>query len=181
MKRKLSKLIRDTPTSRTAAVGGADSGGAFSLPKGALVGDILRYSGRFGQHGRVRQQGNYMFLHPINLLANIGFVIVVADSVPRFDVRPTCRSAINMMGSNPARTVEHCVAGVDGVWTIRNEEQGKELIGHCLHHWRLQRSRNGGAGAAWPTIPNVFPVACGHDVRAPNDREQRLIATTHFN
>ena len=38
-------------------------------------------------------------------------VINVADSVPRFDVRPTCRSAISMMGSDPARSVEQCVAG----------------------------------------------------------------------
>jgi hypothetical protein len=52
-----------------------------------------------------------MFLLPINLLASIGLVINVADSVPRFDVRPTCRSAISMMGSDSTRTVEQCVAG----------------------------------------------------------------------
>jgi hypothetical protein len=52
-----------------------------------------------------------MFLLPINLLASIGLVINVADSVPRFDVRPTCRSAISMMGPDPARSVEQCVAG----------------------------------------------------------------------
>ena len=55
-----------------------------------------------------------MFLHALNLLATIGFVIGVADSVPRFDVRPTCRSAIDMMGANSVRTVEHCVAGEEG-------------------------------------------------------------------
>ena len=52
-----------------------------------------------------------MFLLPIDLIASIGLVVNVADSVPRFDVRPTCRSAINMMGSDPARSVEQCVAG----------------------------------------------------------------------
>jgi hypothetical protein len=55
--------------------------------------------------------GNFMFLLPINLLASIGLVINVADSVPQFDVRPTCRSAISMMGNDPARSVEQCVAG----------------------------------------------------------------------
>lgn len=51
-----------------------------------------------------------MFSLPFNLLSSIGLVIEVADSIPRFDVRPTCRSAINIMGSDPARSVEQCVA-----------------------------------------------------------------------
>jgi len=49
---------------------------------------------------------------PLTLLASFGLVINVADQVPRYDVRPTCRAAINMVaGGGEGRTVESCLAG----------------------------------------------------------------------
>ena len=49
---------------------------------------------------------------PLTLLASFGLVINVADEVPRYDVRPTCRAAINMVtGGGEGRTVESCLAG----------------------------------------------------------------------
>ena len=35
-------------------------------------------------------------LVPATLLIGIGFVINVADTVPRYDVKPTCQAAINL-------------------------------------------------------------------------------------
>ena len=34
----------------------------------------------------------------------------VADTVPRYDMKPTCRAAVDMMG-NQGRTVESCMSG----------------------------------------------------------------------
>jgi len=49
---------------------------------------------------------------PLTLPASFGLVINVADQVPRYDVRPTCRAAINMVaGGGEGRTVESCLAG----------------------------------------------------------------------
>ena len=45
-------------------------------------------------------------------LAGLGLLINVADTVPRYDVTPTCRAAINMVAAgSEGRTVESCVAG----------------------------------------------------------------------
>ena len=44
------------------------------------------------------------------LLVGSGLVVNVADTVPRYDMKPTCRKAIDMMG-NQGRTVESCMAG----------------------------------------------------------------------
>ena len=53
-----------------------------------------------------------MLIRPLTLLIGFGFVISVADEVPRYDVKPTCRAAINMVSpGNEGRTVESCLAG----------------------------------------------------------------------
>jgi len=49
---------------------------------------------------------------PLTLLASFGLVINVADAMPRYDVKPTCRAAINLVvGAGEGRTVESCLAG----------------------------------------------------------------------
>jgi hypothetical protein len=45
-----------------------------------------------------------------SLLVGTGFVINVADTVPRYDVTSICRAAIELAG-NTGRTVDSCVAG----------------------------------------------------------------------
>lgn len=51
---------------------------------------------------------------PVTVMVGFGLVINVADEVPRYDVRPTCRAAINMVtGGGEGRTVESCLAGED--------------------------------------------------------------------
>jgi hypothetical protein len=48
-------------------------------------------------------------------LIGFGLVINVADTVPRYDVRPTCRAAVDMIaGGIGGRTVENCMAGEEG-------------------------------------------------------------------
>jgi hypothetical protein len=39
-------------------------------------------------------------------------VINVADTVPRYDIKPTCRAAIGLSGTGTeGRTVENCISG----------------------------------------------------------------------
>jgi hypothetical protein len=49
---------------------------------------------------------------PTTLLIGFGLVINVADAVPHYDVKPTCRAAVNLVaGGGEGRTVESCLAG----------------------------------------------------------------------
>jgi hypothetical protein len=43
-------------------------------------------------------------------LIGLGLTINVADAVPRYDVRPTCRAAIAPAAGSEGRTVESCIA-----------------------------------------------------------------------
>jgi hypothetical protein len=50
-----------------------------------------------------------MFAMPV---AAFGLAIAVADTVPRYDVKPTCRAAISMVATgSEGRTVESCLTG----------------------------------------------------------------------
>ncbi len=49
-------------------------------------------------------------LMPAMLLASISLVINVVDTVPRYDVKPTCRAAINLTAGTEGRTVDNCIA-----------------------------------------------------------------------
>ena len=51
---------------------------------------------------------------PAMLLTSLGLVVNVADTVPHYDVRSTCRKAVALtaMGEG-GRTIESCVAGED--------------------------------------------------------------------
>jgi hypothetical protein len=45
------------------------------------------------------------------LLVGSGLVINVADTVPRYDLKPTCRAAVNLAAGTEGRTIESCMAG----------------------------------------------------------------------
>src|SRR6476619_3484018 len=49
---------------------------------------------------------------PAMLITSLGLVVTVADTVPRYDIRSTCRKAVALtaMGEG-GRTVESCVVG----------------------------------------------------------------------
>lgn len=47
---------------------------------------------------------------PAILITTLGLVVPVADAVPRYDVRPTCRAAVALAGGSEGRTVENCMA-----------------------------------------------------------------------
>ena len=47
---------------------------------------------------------------PAMLLTSL-FVIHVADTVPRYNVRPTCRAAVELAAGSEGRTVDSCMAG----------------------------------------------------------------------
>jgi hypothetical protein len=122
----------------------------------------------------VVNQGNFMFLLPINLFASIGLVINVADSVPQFDVRPTCRSAISMMGPNSARTVEHCVAGEEAArkdleknWSKFPAEDRNLCVGTATNH----------GSPSYEELHTCLEMM--RDNRAIREQEQKRKSTSH--
>jgi hypothetical protein len=49
---------------------------------------------------------------PVPLLAGLGLLINAADTVPHYDVKPTCKAAIDLVATGgEGRTVESCLAG----------------------------------------------------------------------
>ncbi len=48
---------------------------------------------------------------PAMLLTGLGLVLPVADAVPRYDIRSTCRAAVTLAAGSEGRTVESCMAG----------------------------------------------------------------------
>jgi hypothetical protein len=50
---------------------------------------------------------------PAILITSLGLVVPVADTVPRYDVRSTCRAAVALADGSEGRTVENCVATED--------------------------------------------------------------------
>ena len=50
---------------------------------------------------------------PAILITSLGLVVSVADTVPRYDVRSTCRAAVALAGGSENRTVENCMATED--------------------------------------------------------------------
>ena len=48
---------------------------------------------------------------PAILFTSLGLGIPVADTVPRYDVRSTCRAAVTLAAGSEGRTVESCMAG----------------------------------------------------------------------
>ena len=48
---------------------------------------------------------------PAMLLTSLGLVVQVADAVPRYDIRRTCRAAVTLAAGSEGRTVDSCMAG----------------------------------------------------------------------
>jgi hypothetical protein len=49
---------------------------------------------------------------PAMLITSLGLVVIVADTIPRYDVRSTCRKAVALTAmAEGGRTVESCVTG----------------------------------------------------------------------
>ena len=49
---------------------------------------------------------------PVPLLAGLGLLINAADTIPHYDVKPTCKAAIDLVATgSEGRTVESCLAG----------------------------------------------------------------------
>jgi hypothetical protein len=48
---------------------------------------------------------------PAVVVTTLGLVIHVADTVPRYNVRPTCRAAVELAAGSEGRTVDSCMAG----------------------------------------------------------------------
>ena len=81
---------------------------------------------------------------PAMLITSLGLIVTVADTVPRYDVRSTCRKAVALtaMGEG-GRTVESCMTGeeaarkdVEKDWTrdtrrranpMRQHREGRQL------------------------------------------------------
>jgi hypothetical protein len=55
-------------------------------------------------------------------LAGSSLILTVADEIPNYNMQPTCRAAVEMMGSQ-GRTVESC---------MRGETQAREEL---AKHW----------------------------------------------
>jgi hypothetical protein len=72
------------------------------------IAPAFRWSAR-----KPRREGSSMIV-PAMLITSLGLVVTVADTIPRYDVRSTCRKAVAMtsMGEG-GRTVENCMSGED--------------------------------------------------------------------
>jgi hypothetical protein len=56
------------------------------------------------------REDSFMIIRAL-LIASMGSVVSVADTVPRYDVRPTCRAAVALTAGSEGRTVESRMAG----------------------------------------------------------------------
>jgi len=57
---------------------------------------------------------------PVALLIGFSLTINVADAVPHYDMKPTCRAAVALAaGGDGGRSIENCMAG---------EEQARKEI-----------------------------------------------------
>jgi hypothetical protein len=45
------------------------------------------------------------------LLINFGMLINVADTVPRYDIKSTCKAAVALAAGSEGRTIESCMSG----------------------------------------------------------------------
>jgi hypothetical protein len=71
---------------------------------------------------------------PATLLFGFGLMINVADTVTRYDVKPTCRAAISMVAGSQGRTVESCLAGEERARNalekrlVKDSERGTDSV-----------------------------------------------------
>ncbi|MGA9038183.1 MAG: hypothetical protein WB505_21490, partial [Pseudolabrys sp.] len=48
---------------------------------------------------------------PASLLIAFGLAINVADTMPRYDMKPTCRAAIALAAGSEGRNIDNCMTG----------------------------------------------------------------------
>ena len=59
------------------------------------------------------------------LVTSVSLMIQVADTVPRYDVRATCRKAVALAGGSEGRNVENCMSGEDAARKDLEKEWAK--------------------------------------------------------
>src|ERR1700755_2749753 len=69
------------------------------------------YRNSVGRRSKTQARRVIMIM-PAMLITSLGLVVTVADTVPRYNVRSTCRKAVALtaMGEG-GRTIDSCVAG----------------------------------------------------------------------
>src|SRR6476620_4860636 len=73
---------------------------------------------------------------PATLLIGIGLTINVADTAPRYDLKPPCRAAIALAAGSDGRNIENCMAGeeearrqIDKEWSKTPSAELSQCIG----------------------------------------------------
>ena len=74
---------------------------------------------------------------PATLLIGFSLTINVADVVPRYDMKPTCRAAVALAaGGDGGRSIENCMAGeeqarkeIDKAWLKTPSAERSQCIG----------------------------------------------------
>jgi hypothetical protein len=71
------------------------------------------YRDPVGRRSKPQARRISFVIMPAMLIISLGLVVPVADTVPRYDVRSTCRAAVALAGGTEGRTVENCMATED--------------------------------------------------------------------
>jgi hypothetical protein len=73
---------------------------------------------------------------PASLLIAFGLAINVADTVPRYDTKPTCRAAIALAAGSEGRNIDNCMTGeeearrqIDKDWSKTPSAERRQCIG----------------------------------------------------
>ena len=108
------------------------------------------------------------------LLIGSGLVVNVADTVPRYDMKPTCRAAVAMMG-NQGRTVESCMLGEERARKDLEKDWSKYPSAertHVLRPWpiidRRVMSNSSSVSKRWE-----IPSSTGMKNRQPLSRKNQ--------
>ena len=73
---------------------------------------------------------------PASLLIAFGLAINVADTMPRYDKKPTCRAAIALAAGSEGRNIDNCMTGeeearrqIDKDWSKTPSAERRQCIG----------------------------------------------------
>jgi hypothetical protein len=73
---------------------------------------------------------------PASLLIAFGLAINVADTMPRYDMKPTCRAAIALAAGSEGRNIDNCMTGeeearrqIDKDWSKTPSAERRQCIG----------------------------------------------------
>jgi hypothetical protein len=89
---------------------------------------------------------------PATLLIGLGLTIHIADVVPRYDMKPTCRAAVALAAGAEGRSIENCMAG--------EEEARKQIDKSWLKTPSAERSQCIGTVAVGGSPSYVELVVC---------------------